>query len=62
MARVTPNRVYEDYDPPSDLVTEDGCATILLYLPGIHMHTPLLYMFLSFLTYNLLNMQHNFNE
>ncbi|KAL2945573.1 Inactive protein RESTRICTED TEV MOVEMENT 2 [Bienertia sinuspersici] len=34
MARVNTNRVYEDYDPPTDLVTEEGCDTILIYLPG----------------------------
>uniref|UniRef100_A0A803LXI7 SHSP domain-containing protein n=1 Tax=Chenopodium quinoa TaxID=63459 RepID=A0A803LXI7_CHEQI len=35
MAKVAnPNRLYEDYDPPFDMVTEEGCDTILIYLPG----------------------------
>ncbi|XP_021720615.1 pollen-specific leucine-rich repeat extensin-like protein 1 [Chenopodium quinoa] len=35
MAKVAnPNRVYEDYDPPFDMVPEEGCDTILIYLPG----------------------------
>ncbi|XP_074289748.1 uncharacterized protein LOC141615097 [Silene latifolia] len=34
MAKIIPNRVFEDYDPPSDLVTEEACDTLLIYLPG----------------------------
>ncbi|XP_074294993.1 uncharacterized protein LOC141622873 [Silene latifolia] len=34
MAKVTPARVFEDYEPPADLVTEDECDTFLIYLPG----------------------------
>ncbi|KAL9228642.1 hypothetical protein vseg_004197 [Gypsophila vaccaria] len=34
MSKFIPNRVFEDYDPPTDLVTEEGCDTLLIYLPG----------------------------
>ena len=31
---VNPSRAYEEYNPPSELSTEEGCDIILLYLPG----------------------------
>ncbi|KAH9619318.1 hypothetical protein KSS87_004053 [Heliosperma pusillum] len=34
MAKIIPSRVFEDYEPPSDLVTEEECDTLLISLPG----------------------------
>jgi len=36
MASSDPNHAVEDFDPPSDLVSEEACDTLLLYLPGRH--------------------------
>lgn len=47
MAIRAPNRVYEDFVPSTELVSEQGCDVFRVYLPGILFYIPRLVLLLA---------------